>query len=94
MLFDRAAEDHSTIYVFQAEPGATAQHTSSQEINTNQTDPIRYKLGIEWGPLTNVRQQCLFDDHESCGNQCCYVFAVSLALSTTTNVQYNINPSR
>ena len=28
MSSERAAEDHSTIYVFQSEPEATAQHTS------------------------------------------------------------------
>ena len=54
MSSERAAEDHSTIYVFEAEPGATAPQTSSQDININQTDPIRSKLGIEWGPLTKV----------------------------------------
>ena len=46
--FERAAEYPSKIYVFQAEPEATAQHTSSQEINIHQTDPIRSELEIEW----------------------------------------------
>ena len=32
--------------------------------------------------------------HESCGKHWCYVFALPLALSTTTNGQYNNNLSR
>ena len=51
---ERAAEYNSKIYVIQAEPEATAQYTSSQEININQTGPIRSELEIEWDPLTKV----------------------------------------
>ena len=50
----RAADRRIKVDVIQAEPGATAPQTSSQDININQTDPIRSKLGIEWGPLIKV----------------------------------------
>ena len=43
---ERAAEYHSKIYVFQAEPEATTQHASLHDIYINQTALIRSKLGI------------------------------------------------